>query len=391
MSNFIWGLTAFDDRYLALSIDALSLPIWLSFATLTKELGLPMLEPDNTDEFLHLLRALVREPSVVGVEDAFFRVLRRELEEYPITVRRYHGLLVAQGAKPDSMYLSAHVDRHGLLCTGPNEFQYAAFIAGNRGELMGDSVSEQLIELIAGRFQGQRVQAHTPYTGSYLGQGIIHESFVCPRRKNLIFEIEGLEFLQPGTPVSFLDRLKLNDQRISCQLDNIVSVAVLIELFRRGYQGTAFFTAGEEAGRSWRFLVEWFQRHGIETDRLIVLDTSPFPTVEDLAIQDVVLRNKDSVAEFNAPVTQQLQEHCERLGIRYRFKDRYVEEMNQTREKKLTYGRTELGRAIVATNGSVQGTTLQLPTSSYHTAAETAEVSAVMAMLRLLGSFCEIR
>jgi len=30
-----------------------------------------------------------------------------------------------------------------LLCTGPNEFQYAAFIAGNRGELTGDSVSEQ--------------------------------------------------------------------------------------------------------------------------------------------------------------------------------------------------------------------------------------------------------
>ena len=73
---------------------------------------------NDIDEFLNLLRALVREPSVVGVEDAFFRVLRRELEEYPVTVKRYNGLLVAQGSDPESAFLSAHVDRHGLLATG---------------------------------------------------------------------------------------------------------------------------------------------------------------------------------------------------------------------------------------------------------------------------------
>jgi len=336
------------------------------------------------DEFLHLLRALVREPSVVGVEDAFFRVLRRELEEYKLTVERYHGLLVVQGSRPDSIYLSAHVDRHGLLCTGPNEFQYAAFVAGNRGELTGDSISEQFMELIAGRFQGQRVQAHVPYTGTYLGQGQIKESYVCPRRRNLIFEIEGLEFLQPGFPVSFLDRLQVVDSRISAQLDNVVSVAMLIELIRLGFQGTMLFTAGEEAGRSWRFAVEWFQRHGIHTDRLIVLDTSPFPTLEDLALQDVVLRTKDSTAEFDPQVTERLRLGCERLGIGYRFKDRYVEELNQTREKRLSLGRTELGRVITATGGNVRGTTLQLPTSSYHTAKETAELGSVHAMLRLL-------
>ena len=37
---------------------------------------------------------------------------------------------------------SAHIDRHGLICTGPNEFQYAAFVAGSRSDLLGNSVSE---------------------------------------------------------------------------------------------------------------------------------------------------------------------------------------------------------------------------------------------------------
>jgi putative aminopeptidase FrvX len=342
------------------------------------------------DDFLNSLRALVREPSVVGVEDAFFRVLRRELEEYSVKVTRYQGLLVAQGSQPDSIYLSAHVDRHGLLCTGPNEFQYAAFIAGNRGELTGDSVSEQFMEIIAGRFEGQRVQAHTPFAGSYVGQGRIVNSYVCPRRRNLIFEIDGLEFLQPGVPVSFVDRLKVSDGLVSAQLDNVVSVAMLIELVRRGFRGTALFTAGEEAGRSWRYLVEWFQSKDIQTDRLVVLDTSPFPTIDEVTNQDVVLRNRDSMADFDAALTDELFNACKKLNVRSRFKDRYVELLNLDREKKLSIGRTELGRVISATGGNLRGTTLQLPTSSYHTARETAEITSLLAMLRLLCHLCEL-
>ncbi|MCM2370020.1 peptidase M42 [Aporhodopirellula aestuarii] len=337
------------------------------------------------NEFLHLLRALVREPSVVGMEDAFFRVIRRELEECPIRVTRFHGLLVAEGAEPESTFVSAHVDRHGLMCTGPNEFQYAAFIAGNRGELTGDSISEQFMETIAGRFQGQRVQAHTPYAGSYLGQGKIIQSYICPRRKNLIFELDGLDFLQPGTPVAFLDRLKEADGLISAQLDNVVSVAMLIELIRSGFQGTALFTAGEEAGRSWRFAAEWFQRHNIRTNRLIVLDTSPFPTVDDLLIQDVVLRHRDANAEFDISLTAEIEKTCQELGITFRYKDTYIEKINLTREKPMSLGRTELGRLISASGGDIRGTTLQLPTSAYHTQLETARLSSVDATLKLLG------
>jgi putative aminopeptidase FrvX len=332
---------------------------------------------------IHSLRWLVREPSVVGTEDAFFRVLRREFDELPVTVQRFHGLLVVQGSKPDSMYLSAHADRNGLLCTGPNEFQYAAFLAANRGELDGDSISEQFMETISNRFHGQRVQAHLPYAGSYLGQGLIERAFVCPSRKNLIFEIDGLEFLQPGTPVSFVDRLVVNNGKLSAQLDNVIMVMVILHLFRLGYQGTALFAAGEEAGRSWRYLVEWFLRSNCKTDRLLVLDTSPFPE-EVVGNQQVVLRNCDANGSFDPVTTQQLRERCERLEISFCFKDEYISQLNRNREKPMSLGRTELGRIITATNGEISGTTLQLPTSSYHTAQETASIESLSAMLRLL-------
>lgn len=338
-------------------------------------------------EFLDILKPLVREPSVVGAEDSFFRVLRRELEEVDVQVEYFHGVLVARGSRPDGLYLSAHIDRHGLLCTGPNEFEYAAFIAGNQGENMLESVSAHMLGQIEDRFSGQRVQAHMPYTGTYLGQGRITRSFVCTRRKNLIFEVDGLSFLQPGTPVSFLDRLKVENGLISCQLDNVVSAALILYMFRKGYQGTALFTAQEESGKSWRYALSWFRRREITTERLVVLDTSPYATREDADAQQIALRWKDANGEFSRSMTEELVRGCQSLGLTYGFKDEYIERQNQTRERPYPLGRTELGRIAVATEGAINGSTLQIPTTEYHTATETASLDSIAAAIQLLMTY----
>ena len=337
--------------------------------------------------FLEILYQLVREPSVVGTEDSFFRVVRRELEEIGVQVDHHFGVLVARGSQPELLVLSAHIDRHGLLCTGPNEYQYAAFISGNRGELDGDSISEQMMSTISDRFNGQRVQAHLPFTGTYLGQGVISASRLCPYRRNLIFEIQGLPQLHPGTPISFLDRLQVNQTHISAQLDNVLSVALIIYLFRLGFTGTALFTAQEEAGRSWRHALAWFQRERITTRRLLVLDTSPYPNAEAAAQQEIVLRRKDATGEFDPGFTSEIEHACLRLGIRYTFKDAWIDEQNLTRVKPISLGRTELGRLVAATGGMINGTTLQIPTTGYHTPNETASLDSIRATLRLLGAY----
>jgi len=338
-------------------------------------------------DFLEILQGLVREPSVVGTEDSFFRVLRRELEEVDVSIDRYMGILVARGSNPDSVVLSAHIDRHGLLCTGPNEFQYAAFIAGNQGELTGDSASEQMLASIADRFTGQRVQAHLPYTGTYLGQGTISSGRLCEARRNLIFEIDGLEYLQPGTPISFLDRLRVSDTHLSAQLDNVLSVALIVYLFRKGFSGTALFTAQEEAGRSWRYALSWLLREGISTSRLLVLDTSPYPSTDAAGAQDLVLRKKDASAHFDPQFTFEIEERCRDLGVLYSYKDLWIETENVSRPKPMSLGRTELGRLIAATGGRISGTTMQIPTTGYHTAQETASLASVRAAIRLLSSY----
>ncbi len=352
------------------------------------------LDPNNSKHgplpraFVDVLAMLIRNPSVVGAEHSFFRVLQRELEERGAFVTWYEGVLVAQGHKPDSLYLSAHCDRHGLICTGPDEFQYAAFIAGMRSDLLGNSVDESMLRKIIDRFHKTDVFAYEPWSGTYLGKGSISQSYICELRHNLIFELEGLAHLQAGVPVAFTDKLVIADESIKGQLDNVLSVAALVYLFEQGFQGTAFFTAEEESGKSWRYLLEWFRRFGKDTNQLLVVDTSPFFDFEKAKEQDLVLRNKDANASFNTNMSKAIDKICNSHNISTLYKDSYLEGINLARieqgDMPLSLGSTELGRIIHASNGLVDGTTLQVPTSGYHTMEESAPLASVNAFLRVL-------
>lgn len=338
-------------------------------------------------QFLNLLSLLVHYPSVTGAETAFFRAVQRELEECEVTVKWYEGVLVAQGSQPKSAMFSAHIDRHGLVCTGPNEFQYAAFVADNRSDLLGNSASEVLMERIADRYNNVGVYAYQRDSGAYLSRGVIESAYICEFRNNLIFNIAGLEHLHAGIPVAFDDSLHVDAEHLVAQIDNVLSVAALIYLFKCGFQGTGFFTAQEEAGKSWRFLLEWFRRFGASTNQLIVLDTSPYADQAEAEQQDVVLRYKDVNSEFNHQLTDKLKTICEQNNIRYQFKDQFIEQFNKglPEEDKRSLGSTELGRIVSASSGLVDGTTLQVPTSGYHTLQETAATDSVNKFLQMLS------
>jgi putative aminopeptidase FrvX len=119
-----------------------------------------------------------------------------------------------------------------------------------------------------------------------------------------------------------------------------------------------------------------------------VLDTSPFDTVASANEQLIVLREKDANARFNVGATSKLQSLCEQEGISYLYKDKFVEQQNieleAQGEKPKSIGSTEMGRIIAASNGLVDGTTIQIPTTGYHTTEESASIESVDAFIRLI-------
>ena len=337
------------------------------------------------EQFYDILKQLIRIPSVVGAEHPFFMFVKRELEEIGVEVEYYDGVLVAKGSEPSSGYLSAHADRHGLICTGHNEFQYAVFIAKNRADLTGTSNAEQLLYNLSSRFVDEKVQAYEPWSGTYLGMGVIKDAFLCNRRNNIIFKVDGFDHLFPGTPIAFMDRLEFKDDLISAQLDNVISVAIIIYMYHLGYRGTAFFTASEEAGKSWRFLLEYFRRFDISTNELLVLDTSPYQSLEDMQNLDIILRHRDENAAFKSPLKNIIKKIAIEEGIKYHFKDAYLKNKMAQSGIKGSLGTTEMGRIIHATKGAIQGTTLQIPTIGYHTVNETATLKSVNSMIKILS------
>ncbi len=356
---------------------------------LKKEISKELIDNiEDFDIFLDTLKQLIRIPSVTGYEHSFFLSLKRELDELGIKTEYYDGLLVAQGKNPNDGMLSAHIDRHGLVCTGPNEFQFAAFLAKNRSDLKGNSVSEHIYLQINSRFLNQDVQAYEPWSGSYLGIGKITKVYIQEKINNLFFEVDGLKHLLPGTPVAFVDKLNINDDLIYAQLDNVISAAIIIYLYKKGYEGTAFFTAQEEAGKSWRYVYEWFTKNNINTNELLVLDTSPYANRQEADLQDIVLRNRDANAKFKSPLLKSLKNFCHKYNIDYSCKDLFIQEKNKLLKEEnkdlLTLGSTELGRIVKESKGLIQGTTLQIPTTGYHTVEETANQKSVKSMLFIL-------
>ena len=196
-----------------------------------------------------------------------------------------------------------------------------------------------------------------------------------------------------GTPIAFRDKLEVSAERLIAQLDNVLSVAVLVHMFSLGFKGTAFFTAEEEAGKSWRYLLEWFRRFGGSTNRLFVLDTSPYQTVEEADKQLIVLRRKDANATFNQDATSMVEALCEQAGFSFAFKDRIIEASNQlladSGQRPKSLGSTEMGRIIAASKGLVDGTTIQIPTTAYHTTRESASTQSVAAFINLLSALAD--
>ena len=117
--------------------------------------------------------------------------------------------------------------------------------------------------------------------------------------------------------IAFMDKLKVEEDMISAQLDNVLSIAILVYLYELGYQGTAFFTSSEEAGKSWRFLLEYFRRFDITTNELLVLDTSPYKSIDDIKSLDVVLRNRDENGYFRSPLKTKIKKIAIKNRIKY--------------------------------------------------------------------------
>lgn len=323
----------------------------------------------DVDRVIERTLRYLQVPAVVGFEQPFVEHLERELLSMGRATERSDDLLAAPG-DPVSI-VSAHIDRHGLVTGHSGRLHYAARLAAGEHR----PLTNRLRMAICSRFQREEVVAYEAASGSVVGRGTVQHNDHCGIGPELDLEVEGLEGVAPGTPVAFAHAHSRNGSWLRGQLDNALSAAIAIELIHIGFPGTVLLTCGEEAGRSWQGLRDWLEA---PTTQILVLDTSPFDEREAAERGVVVQRHADAGATFDVRFTSLLALAARRAGVSTIWKDEVLT------ASRRPLGRTELGRLVAATEGRLTGTTLQIPTTDYHSNHEATTRQAIAAALAVL-------
>lgn len=322
-------------------------------------------------------------PSVVGHEKVFMQYLQADFEDAGLQVFDYDGLLVVQGQEPDSNIVCAHLDRHGLISLGDDEYVYAAQYIREIKYGENNLSSRKQIENIAKRFEGEKIYAYHPDHGEILAHGIIEACYPNMINNDALFYVEGIAQLEQNVPLAYERQATYENGFLKGQIDNVISLAVIFALFKAGYQGTAFLSCEEEIGKSWLHIARYLDQACIESQRLLVIDTSPYAEKHVIEKGPVIFRHRDKSEIFNEAFVKELTGRCEHLELPFQVKD---QEMLASGKVVDELGSTELGRLVQGSNGRWSGATVQIPTLMYHTSNETTTTMAIDHFYRFLSS-----
>ena len=314
-------------------------------------------------------------PSVVGHEGFFMQHLYEDFKKAGLFAYKHEGVLEVHGKDAKSAIICAHIDRHGLICLGDHDYVYAAQYMKEIKYGENNLSSRAEVEGIASRFEGERVYAYHPDTGEVLGRGVIEACYPDLRNHDALFDVAGVGRLEQNVPLAYERQARFGDGILSGQIDNVVSLAVVYALFAAGFEGTALLTCEEEIGKSWIPIAQYLEgSHTRVTDRVIVLDTSPYNDGAVIEEGPVILRNRDKSEVYNAALVGDLKTRCRDLGLPFRVKD---EDLLAKGKTVAQLGSTELGRLVQGTKGQCSGATVQIPTLMYHTSNETTTQAAI--------------
>ena len=322
-------------------------------------------------------------PSVVGYETHFLNYLKEDFENLGLAVERHQGILEISGGDLKAGLISAHADRHGLISIGNGQYAYAAEYIKESKYHEINNPSKATLKAICDRFEGEVVFSYEPQTGERLGEGVIESCEPCIDDGNSLFYVRGMDHMPADIPIGYARSAESDGEFLKGQIDNVVSLGVMYVLFQNGFQGTALISAEEEIGKSWVHITNWLNQKNIETQDMVILDTSPYRESAPVDSDIITLRNRDKSGIFNEVLTQKIKQRCTDMLLPFQFKDEYFLSMGlETKD----LGSTELGRIVQNKNGRWSGATVQIPTTEYHTSYETTSRGCIESYYKLLQS-----
>ena len=190
-------------------------------------------------------------PSVVGHEGPFLDFLERDFKALGLQVYKTKQYISVCGEDPLSACLCAHLDRHGLISIGGEEYVYAAQYMKEVKYGENNRLAIDQIQSITERFEGEMIYAYDPVSGERIGEGRIEACDALELGGDALFHVPDMPAIDQGIPLAYARTACFENGRLRGQIDNALSLAVIYALFRDGFQGTAILSTEEEIGKSW--------------------------------------------------------------------------------------------------------------------------------------------
>jgi len=340
---------------------------------------------NNINKILSLVEEFLKVPSIIGFESLFLKYLNDKIskfegdyslnlnEEYLIIKPKKNYNKYTSFGKREKIIFSAHVDRHGFILNEDDEIEYLAYYLKKKNGLKFKRDIYDFYLSCGQRHTHDFIYSFDKNLGNINDKYFIERFNLDWKNKLVTFEVDKKINSNKDKLFMLNPELKLKDKYFFGQIDNVISVAVLVYLLEKNkIQNEIIFTTKEEIGFSYKNVLKYLNKIKVENSiKIITLDTSPYENFKDKKNGFLVLREGDENGSFDLDLINDLKKKLEYLGIPFYF-------------KSSNNGMTELGRISSESKGVFNGATLQLPTLNYHTTYETATIESLENYLKII-------
>ncbi len=326
---------------------------------------------DEIKQIIKITNEFLSIPSTITNEQPFLKYLNKKITQLGYkTIQTDRYLIVKPKINQNPLYLfSTHIDRHGFIKNENNSIEYIAYYLKKKLGLKFHKDYYDFYLSCAQRHTREEIFSYDE-NGNKTSEHTLLRYNLDWKQKLVTFDIKK-ELGKCEKIFAIKSKLIQINNKISGQIDNVISAAVLFYLLKTtDFEQEIIFTTQEEIGKSFECVIEYLQEENKNLD-IITLDTTPYENFNGKEKGFIVLRKGDENGSFNLELVENMHEFLESQNIPIYYKPSNI-------------GMTELGRISTKSSGKYNGATIQIPSMNYHTSYETTTIESLENYLRII-------
>ncbi|MFT4311290.1 MAG: hypothetical protein ACMXX7_01545 [Candidatus Woesearchaeota archaeon] len=323
----------------------------------SKKINEKSLNTNFRRDIIIFLKEALSIPSVTGFTNSFTNFLINKFEELNLKSYNVEDALIIYSKKNSKKNcFCAHLDRIGFV-KNKNHLEYSTLYYKQKDKSFNKDI--KFLEKIKNRFIGEIIKSKENHK---IKTGVIQNNKV-------LFSIStSLEdkFYTLSSKVNY------DSYNISCQLDNIISIAVLYIICKnKDFEGTLIFSKNEEIGQSFHGIINSINKFKLDPKKIFVLDTTTQVSNNNFEKGLILINSKEKDAFYNKKLHQYICKIAKENNIPY--------------ESDICKSTTELYRIVKNSDNKYSGITIRIPRKNYHTSNEETSFRCIENYFKLVS------